>query len=225
MTGLASLTMKPLSSWEVGRPDLLSLDDVMRFKVEQPENQTYETRKPFMKSMIKHEETMAREIAERKLMVSMNPFFEWNDNVTSLIVRGLPRSMTQPTFLHLLNQQFAKSFDFVFLPHRKKHGSLVSVGFGFVNFLHPRHAQAFKKVFEGKRLDGESRPLSVDAAALQGYEEHFHYYRTVYNDIHNDPQRWPLFFPHGEPLDESAERALQVASQVEPLEGMTFISL
>lgn len=195
---------------EMTRRKPLSLDDEMCHQAQEETILALESIEAFAESVTEHQGTMAQDIFDQKLKVRRNPVLKWDEDVVSVIVRGLPRCMTQLTFLHMLNQEFANTYDFLFLPHCEKNRWTVGVGFGFVSFRHPRVSQAFKAAFEGKTLTGSRRPMSINTAALQGFDANYRHFSAIRNVTKNDPQLCPLFFRHGQPLDTAAELALQV---------------
>jgi len=91
------------------------------------------------------------------------------------------------------------------LPFDLKKG--INVGYGFVSFIHPRHALAFREEFEGCCLDASSakcKPLHVHPASVQGYEANCSHFMSTKTGQKQDPQFSPLFFPDGKPLDEQS---------------------
>mmetsp|Transcript_17270 Transcript_17270/g.46875 ORF Transcript_17270/g.46875 Transcript_17270/m.46875 type:complete len:335 (-) Transcript_17270:32-1036(-) len=118
------------------------------------------------------------------------------DTVT-LMVGQLPLWMRQLDFLYEVNKRgFEGYYDFLFVPfdwHKQQNH-----GYGFVNFISPRYAQAFCQQFEGTFLDedgaAKGKPLVIYRAEVQGFEAN---YQASHS--RRDPLSAPFFYPfHGQ---------------------------
>lgn len=130
----------------------------------------------------------------------------WADGVVTVMIRQVPRQYSQLMLLKEVNRLgFEGLYDFFYLPFDLKKG--INVGYGFVSFIHPRHALAFREEFEGCYLDpsdAKCKPLHVHPASVQGYEANCSHFMSTKTGQKQDPQFSPLFFPHGKPLDEQS---------------------
>jgi hypothetical protein len=93
-----------------------------------------------------------------------------NNNVTTLMIRNLPYTLTQQELLQALDGSgFAGLYDFFYLPHKfKEHKNL---GFAFVNFLTPESAATFSNDWHHTfrfKMGSMHKPLNISAAAVQG---------------------------------------------------------
>ncbi|CAK0806895.1 unnamed protein product, partial [Prorocentrum cordatum] len=136
-------------------------------------------------------EKKARPPAERK---------EWSTDVTTVMIRQLPRQFTQVMlFEELTRRGFGRLFDFLYLPFDTKKGS--NVGYGFVNFLQPQHAELFRREFDGTYMDGvvyqQDKLIHVHPASVQGYEANHEYFSQTRSLQRLDPRYSPIFLPGG----------------------------
>lgn len=142
---------------------------------------------------------------------------DWQDGVVTVMVRQIPRPLTQIMFLSEVNRRgFGGSYDFLYLPFDMKKG--INVGYGFVSFLDTRSALKFRDAFDGSVLGMQTKPrgktLRVHPAAVQGYEANFTHFMKTKTGQKQDPQFCPLFFPNGEPLGPASAIALRMAEDV-----------
>jgi len=134
---------------------------------------------------------------ERRRRTRTDPM-HWDDGVVTVMVRQIPRRFTQLMFLKEVNcSGFEGLFDFLYLPYDLKKG--INVGYGFLNFITPHHAQEFRRAFDGSFLDKQIRcrakPVRVHPASVQGYEANYRHFVQTKTGQKQDPQFSPLFFP------------------------------
>lgn len=101
------------------------------------------------------------------------------DELTTVVIRGMPQVITRDSFLELLGAQgFEKQYDFVYLP--TDFGMQCCFGYAFINLVSPKAAQRFHEVFAG--FSEWSVPWDFEAevgwAALQGLDRHVEKYRN-----------------------------------------------
>lgn len=154
-------------------------------------------------------EKKARPPAERK---------EWSADVTTVMIRQLPRQFTQMMlFEELTKRGFGHLFDFLYLPFDTKKGS--NVGYGFVNFLLPQHAELFRREFDGTYMDEfmcqRDKLIHVHPASMQGYEANHEYFRQTKTLQKQDPRYSPIFLPGGFPGSSIADRCQPEAATPE----------
>ena len=111
--------------------------------------------------------------------------------VSTVMMRHLPNRYTQKMLLEELDQAGVSGFDFFYLPVDVKTGA--NLGYAFLNFPDPAHADAFKDKFEGQRMkrSRSTKVLAVVPAALQGFEANYAKYSHLAG--HGNPCNWPLF--------------------------------
>jgi len=114
----------------------------------------------------------------------------------------------------VLQRGFNGLFDFLYLPVDIKKGT--NVGYGFVNFLDPVHAIAFRKAFNHTFLEARSRPqkdpLCVHPASTQGYEANRAHFSKTKTGHKTNPQFSPLYFPGGS-WDQVTDPAVLVVAR------------
>eukprot|EP00930_Biecheleria_cincta_P038610 TRINITY_DN2651_c0_g3_i3.p1 TRINITY_DN2651_c0_g3~~TRINITY_DN2651_c0_g3_i3.p1 ORF type:complete len:260 (+),score=39.67 TRINITY_DN2651_c0_g3_i3:47-826(+) len=91
---------------------------------------------------------------------------------TTLMIRNLPRSLTQEILLHELDQSgFVDKYDFAYMPRCQNTGE--NKGYAFVNMIDASFASAFKGSWHRSRRfgwkDGDAF-LNVSAARVQGLQ-------------------------------------------------------
>eukprot|EP00448_Togula_jolla_P001502 CAMPEP_0170599292 /NCGR_PEP_ID=MMETSP0224-20130122/16715_1 /TAXON_ID=285029 /ORGANISM="Togula jolla, Strain CCCM 725" /LENGTH=360 /DNA_ID=CAMNT_0010923925 /DNA_START=61 /DNA_END=1143 /DNA_ORIENTATION=- len=123
---------------------------------------------------------------------------QWADDVVTVMVRQIPRHFTQMDFLKLVNRSgFKGLFNFLYLPYDYKKG--INVGYGFVSFVKPEHAQEFHVAFDGVNVEKRSRmrwkPFHVHPASVQGYDANWQHFMQTKVGQNLDPHFSPLFFP------------------------------
>mmetsp|Transcript_56206 Transcript_56206/g.100147 ORF Transcript_56206/g.100147 Transcript_56206/m.100147 type:complete len:515 (-) Transcript_56206:159-1703(-) len=138
-----------------------------------------------------------------------NDPMSWDDGVVTVMIRQIPRQYSQLMLLKEVNRHgFEGQYDFFYLPFDLKKG--INVGYGFVSFVHPHYALAFREAFEGVHLEmskqssGKCKPLHVHPASVQGYDANYKHFMSTKTGQKQDPQFSPLFFPHGKALDEQS---------------------
>ncbi|CAK0796057.1 unnamed protein product [Prorocentrum cordatum] len=125
----------------------------------------------------------------------------WDDGVVTVMVRQIPRRFTQLMFLKEVNcSGFEGLFDFLYLPYDLKKG--INVGYGFLNFITPHHAQEFRRAFDGSFLDKQIRcrakPVRVHPASVQGYEANYrHFVQTKTGQKQDGPPVQSTLLPEG----------------------------
>lgn len=139
----------------------------------------------------------------------------WDTDVVTVMIRQVPREYTQILFLsELVGRGFEGLFDFIYFPFDLKKNS--NIGYGFINFVDPRHAVRFAQEFDYVYLDDKMRakgkPLRVHAASVQGYQDNREHFSAKVAQKQS-PLRSPLFFPGG----SLAELPEEVASALADL--------
>lgn len=124
--------------------------------------------------------------------------YSWDAGVVTVMVRQLPRQLTQRMFLQeVVRRGFEGLFDFLYLPYDFKKG--INVGYGFVNFTNPEYALRFRDSLDGQYLDKymrmKSKAVRVHPAQVQGYEANFRHFSQTKTGQKQDPAFSPLFFP------------------------------
>lgn len=93
-------------------------------------------------------------------------------NITTLMIRNLPRSLTQRVLLSELDTSgFADIYDFVYMPCSFEHRE--AKGFAFVNLIDPLSAEAFASAWHRSHRCGIApgdAPLNLSPAVVQGFE-------------------------------------------------------
>jgi len=124
----------------------------------------------------------------------------WDAGVVTVMVRQIPRQFTQLMLLKEANKRgYEGLYDFLYLPFDLKKG--INVGYGFLNFIDPKHAQAFRHDLDGAFLDKHMRmkgkPLRIHPAKVQGYEANYQHFVQTKTGQKQDPHFSPLFFTQG----------------------------
>merc|ERR1719491_978441 len=128
---------------------------------------------------------------EGQLQAHLPPY--WQSTFT-VMMRNLPNRYTQLMLLEEISSAgFAGAFDFLYLPidpdtHANK-------GYAFVNFVDPVQAWRFKGAYEGQQMKcfNSSKFVTVNPAALQGFEANYAHYSTA-RCSRGNPSARPLFF-------------------------------
>jgi len=136
---------------------------------------------------------------DRRQRSRLDPM-SWDEGVVTVMVRQIPRQFTQLMFLKEVNRRgFEGLYDFLYLPFDLKKG--INVGYGFLSFTDPKHAQDFRAELDGAFLDKQMRmkgkPLRIHPAKMQGYEANFQHFVQTKTGQKQDPHFSPLFFPAG----------------------------
>jgi len=98
--------------------------------------------------------------------------FGAKEQVTSMMVRNLPFSLTQQKLIDALDATgFTGLYDFCYLPH--KFSDHKNVGYAFVNFVTPEAAKEFQRIWHQDRgnvfnSSDMRKALNVTEAVLQG---------------------------------------------------------
>jgi len=136
---------------------------------------------------------------DRRRRSRLDPM-SWDEGVVTVMVRQIPRQFTQLIFLKEVNRRgFEGLYDFLYLPFDLKKG--INVGYGFLSFIDPKHAQDFRAELDGAFLDRHMRmkgkPLRIHPAKVQGYEANYKHFVQTKTGQKQDPHFSPLFFPPG----------------------------
>jgi len=143
----------------------------------------------------------------------------WGPKITTVMIRRIPRLYTQTMLLQeVTNRGFEGLFDFLYVPYEMKKG--VNVGYGFMNFIEPIHAQAFKEAFDGLFLDRQMRmkgkSVRVHPAAVQGYEANYQHFLHTKTGQKQDPCFSPIFLGPALALPLDAQAGAQPANPTAP---------
>lgn len=118
-----------------------------------------------------------------------------NEQLTTVMIRQLARSYTQWMLKEEANNRgFKGLYDFVYVPFDSKKGR--NVGYGFMNFMDPQSAKAFRDAFDGSlesSMVQNGKPLRVHPAKVQGYEANFSHFLLGEGSLNHDHQNTPLF--------------------------------
>lgn len=117
--------------------------------------------------------------------------------VTTVMLRNLPRQLTQERLLQALTEAgFAGTFDFLYMPTNVATGE--GNGYGFINFSSWPGLQAFVREWHGRfvffELDHDA-PLSVSVATLQGREVNVNKWSTSRLKRVRNPMLKPIVLP------------------------------
>jgi hypothetical protein len=99
---------------------------------------------------------------------------ESKDEVTSMMIRNIPYSLTQQKLIDALDATgFTGLYDFCYLPH--KFSDHKNVGYAFVNFLNSKVAQDFQRVWHQDKgtvfnASDMRKALNITEAVLQGLQ-------------------------------------------------------
>jgi len=119
---------------------------------------------------------------------------------TTMMIRNIPNRYTQREFMkEMEGLGFGGTYDFLYLPIDK--GTLCNVGYAFVNFVDPCHAQRSMEVFKDyvflKYRKAKGKIAAVSVAHLQGLEANLRHYEN--SAVNGAPrikqQRGPVIFP------------------------------
>lgn len=93
---------------------------------------------------------------------------EGGDGATTLMIRNIPSDCTCDALLQ--EWPMDGSYDLLYLPRRA--GGRGTLGYAFVNFTSPAHAEAFASKWRARRLSQfpKSRGLNITVADKQGFE-------------------------------------------------------
>ena len=70
------------------------------------------------------------------------------DNITTVMVKGIPCSFSQDAFMNLIDNSGLKGkYDFFYLPRAGNNGS--NLGYCFINFVTPEDAEQYNFLFNG----------------------------------------------------------------------------
>mmetsp|Transcript_103345 Transcript_103345/g.267292 ORF Transcript_103345/g.267292 Transcript_103345/m.267292 type:complete len:365 (+) Transcript_103345:86-1180(+) len=111
--------------------------------------------------------------------------------VTTMMLRNIPNKYTQNTLLQEIDDLgFAGTYDFFYLPMDVHNRS--NVGYAFINFLTPIHAERFRRIFSDHRFQRfQSRKISsVCTAHVQGLDANLrHFENRAVTHSRNDQYR------------------------------------
>lgn len=114
---------------------------------------------------------------------------------TTMMLRNIPNKYTQNTLLQEIDDLgFVGQYDFFYLPMDVHNRS--NVGYAFVNFMEPQHAERFRVTFADHRFQRfQSRKISsVCVAHVQGLDENLrHFENRAVTHARNDQYR-PIVF-------------------------------
>jgi hypothetical protein len=121
---------------------------------------------------------------------------EWNDTVTTVMVRNLHNCINQRELLAELEVHgFGSAYDFLYLPIDTE--TKANRGYAFINFVSPGLAKKFRQQFEDgqigeKKASKSGKFLKVSPATLQGLAANYAHYSTA--RVQRGPQEIrPLF--------------------------------
>mmetsp|Transcript_39142 Transcript_39142/g.122042 ORF Transcript_39142/g.122042 Transcript_39142/m.122042 type:complete len:235 (-) Transcript_39142:26-730(-) len=103
---------------------------------------------------------------------------------TTLVLRNLPCRVPIGQLIHALNSLgFTRRYDLIYLPSASRTAAALktNLGYGFVNFLTPEDAHAFRDAFEGYRFPGSrsEKRGSTEFAFVQGFVRSLDTLRTT----------------------------------------------
>jgi len=134
---------------------------------------------------------------------------DWS-HLTTMMMRNLPNKYTQRMLLTEVNQSgFLGTIDFFYLPIDQETNA--NRGYGFLNFIAPYYAWAFRNMFEGRRMSrfNSAKVVSVTPATLQGFQANYAHYSSARVN-RGDPSARPLFLrepsPELSPTNDSQEK-------------------
>eukprot|EP00427_Karlodinium_veneficum_P037063 CAMPEP_0169281612 /NCGR_PEP_ID=MMETSP1016-20121227/56365_1 /TAXON_ID=342587 /ORGANISM="Karlodinium micrum, Strain CCMP2283" /LENGTH=466 /DNA_ID=CAMNT_0009370279 /DNA_START=61 /DNA_END=1462 /DNA_ORIENTATION=+ len=114
---------------------------------------------------------------------------------TTLMIRNIPNRYTQRELIvELEDLGFAGTFDFLYVPLDK--GTMSNVGYAFVNFVQPEHAEKCIQAFQGykfkkhRKVSGKIAAVSI--AHIQGLEANLAHYKNAAVNTAKMKQRRPL---------------------------------
>jgi RNA recognition motif-containing protein len=105
-----------------------------------------------------------------------------NKPFTTLMIRNIPNRYSQrELIMELEDLGFAGAFDFLYVPLDK--GTMLNVGYAFVNFVEPSWAEQCIRVFRNYRFKRHrklsSKIASVSVAHIQGLEANLAHYEKA----------------------------------------------
>merc|ERR1712136_37283 len=132
----------------------------------------------------------------------------WSPAVpTTVMLRNIPNHCTRDYLLERLNQEFAETFDFLYMPMDFE--NCCNMGYAFINFRDMGNCKRFMREFDGVEcrvcLPGfnSAKICRVTFARVQGLDGNIRHLRnsTIMRDLAKHPDWQPLVFtPHGEPV-------------------------
>jgi len=135
---------------------------------------------------------------------------------TTLMIRNIPNRYTQRELIQELEYLgFAETFDFLYLPLDK--GTMMNVGYAFVNFIGPEWAQKCMQIFENYRFKRyrkiSAKIAAVSVAHIQGLVANLAHYEKAAVNTAKLKQRRPVVLANiSRPLgskEELAEKGTQ----------------
>jgi len=146
---------------------------------------------------------LPREYRHSHVPKNMNLAEEYRNNTgkkkeppTTLMIRNLPNRYTQRELISELEDLgFAGTFDFLYIPLDK--GTMSNVGYAFVNFVEPYHAQRCMASFQGYRFKQHRKEMAgkmaaISVAHIQGLEANKAHYEKAAVNTAKLKQRRPL---------------------------------
>merc|ERR1719473_1287523 len=91
------------------------------------------------------------------------------DEITTLMIRGIPCSFSQDTLMKLIDSAGLRGkYDFFYLPRAGNNGS--NLGYAFINFVDPESADLCTTRFNGIPLDisRSSKVCTISPGDIQG---------------------------------------------------------
>jgi hypothetical protein len=97
---------------------------------------------------------------------------------STLMLRNLPETFTRDALCSLLNAEVGRCYDFVYVPRNMASGRCI--GYAFVSFTRPRHAEESMRRLQGFRSWGVTtdKVLEVVWSEQQGLEAQIERYRS-----------------------------------------------
>jgi hypothetical protein len=157
-------------------------------------------------------DTKSNKAVRKTALGSAHP--EWNDTVTTVMVRNLHNCINQRELLSELEVHgFGSAYDFLYLPIDTE--TKANRGYAFINFVSPCLAKKFKQQFEGgqigeKKASKSGQFLKVSPATLQGLAANYAHYSTA--RVQRGPQEIrPLFLR--KPTAPESDRSGTIAKE------------
>eukprot|EP00397_Hematodinium_sp_SG-2012_P036560 GEMP01039475.1.p2 GENE.GEMP01039475.1~~GEMP01039475.1.p2 ORF type:complete len:244 (+),score=44.07 GEMP01039475.1:990-1721(+) len=129
--------------------------------------------------------------------------FTLGKDVTSLMIRNIPRRCTQKALLSEIdNSGFVGCYDFCYLP--SIFSTNANFGYAFVNLISPYEAQRFRLIWHRKKMGGKSVKscVTVSVAKVQGRKQNI---RRLFSDTKviriANPRFQPAVFEQGVRID------------------------
>lgn len=122
------------------------------------------------------------------------PIFEHGEQRTTLMLRNIPNKYDPESLLEEF-AAFDGCFDFFYLPVDTTKN--LNLGYAFMNFTSPAHAERFSKAFAGVQiLNRSAKRMRIEFARLQGWEQSVSHFRN--SAVANGTNLGPMVFSNGE---------------------------